>query len=283
MKLALLLCAEDVAAALKPLGYEGLFVPKHKSPCTHLGFPTDGTGVFVLSSRFRLDKIDGVPFVDPASGRPHNQKGAIALCTDKLAAGKRIVLGACHLKAKRGFGDMRTTQLKHMTTVRRAGRSRGGKWLTRFVRCLLRGSRQWPLPRRRLALGCVPSCKATSMTTHPVPSTRLRHQRLTACTGRKAQVRRQGCTRPRARLARAHVCWRFPESEPKFTTWKYRPDADGRPKDSCHVIDYIFHSAGLRPVQLWGIPTAEEIGAGALPCSRYPSDHVSLAAVFRYA
>ena len=91
------------------------------------------------------------------------------------------------------------------------------------------------------------------------------------------------CTRPRARLARAHVCWRFPESEPKFTTWKYRSDADGRPKDSCHVIDYIFHSAGLRPVQLWGIPTAEEIGAGALPCSRYPSDHVSLAAVFRYA
>ena len=36
----------------------------------------------------------------------------------------------------------------------------------------------------------------------------------------------------------------------------------------------------LRLLRRWRMPTEEDIGEGGLPCEGYPSDHISLCAVF---
>lgn len=112
----------------------------------------------------------------------------------------------------------------------------------------------------------------------------------------------------------------YASGEPSFTTWKYRGAEEGAaaaaagspPTEKRHTIDYIFVSglgvgsgssddaaavaseggvtAGSKAtgplLKLTGVrnlPTAAEIGPAALPCARFPSDHLSLAATFEWA
>uniref|UniRef100_A0A0V0JBC8 Nocturnin n=2 Tax=Schistocephalus solidus TaxID=70667 RepID=A0A0V0JBC8_SCHSO len=70
-------------------------------------------------------------------------------------------------------------------------------------------------------------------------------------------------------------------NEAQFTTWKIRKTEAGGFLEVQHTIDYIFYSMaafellGIRP-----IPKPPEIGAGALPSEKFPSDHINLIAHF---
>ena len=76
--------------------------------------------------------------------------------------------------------------------------------------------------------------------------------------------------------------WCPTASEPRFTTWKFRPSKTPpfAPRAAKHTIDYQWHSRNLKVVATWALPSEDTIGPAALPCSRYPSDHLSLATRF---
>ena len=59
-----------------------------------------------------------------------------------------------------------------------------------------------------------------------------------------------------------------------YTTWKIRG-----PKESKHVIDYIFYD-GLTCTKTLSIPKDSEVETTRLPGFKYPSDHIAIAAQF---
>ncbi|MDA1266617.1 MAG: endonuclease/exonuclease/phosphatase family protein [Planctomycetota bacterium] len=65
------------------------------------------------------------------------------------------------------------------------------------------------------------------------------------------------------------------DAAPEWTTWKIR-EAELR-----RTIDYLWYRRGaLRPSAVLSIPSDDQVGAARLPSWQYPSDHLSLAAVF---
>lgn|GEM_PF-3546952 len=69
----------------------------------------------------------------------------------------------------------------------------------------------------------------------------------------------------------------FNDVEPDWTTWKIRDEVKRA------TIDFMFSDTSSRwqPVDVWNIPEVGEVDASvALPCSRYPSDHLALATKF---
>ena len=59
----------------------------------------------------------------------------------------------------------------------------------------------------------------------------------------------------------------------QWTTWKIRESGEEK-----HILDYIFHSPGLRTIGVLDPPSQEEIGSDRLPSLKFPSDHLSLVA-----
>ena len=67
-----------------------------------------------------------------------------------------------------------------------------------------------------------------------------------------------------------------------FTTWKFRPRADGGEgaTEKREWIDFILAAGALRVGRRLGLPSANTIGPGGLPCPAYPSDHLAVAVEF---
>jgi len=59
----------------------------------------------------------------------------------------------------------------------------------------------------------------------------------------------------------------------QWTTWKIRDSGEEK-----HVLDYIFHSPGLKTTAVLEPPSQEEVGDDRLPSLTFPSDHLSLVA-----
>jgi endonuclease/exonuclease/phosphatase family metal-dependent hydrolase len=69
-----------------------------------------------------------------------------------------------------------------------------------------------------------------------------------------------------------------PPPPAEFSTWKFRPNGEAR-----RTIDHLYFSpAQLAATKRWRMLTPDEIGAGGLPCARYPSDHMALACEFEW-
>lgn len=66
----------------------------------------------------------------------------------------------------------------------------------------------------------------------------------------------------------------YPEATP-FTTWKIRESGEQK-----GILDYIFHSPGLRVAATLDMPSEDQVGPGRLPSYAFPSDHLSLVADF---
>lgn len=62
-----------------------------------------------------------------------------------------------------------------------------------------------------------------------------------------------------------------------YTTWKIRKDGEYKQN-----LDYIFHSSHLNVTATLQAPSEEKIGPDRLPNLKFPSDHISLVADFKY-
>ncbi|RUS71506.1 hypothetical protein EGW08_020757 [Elysia chlorotica] len=73
------------------------------------------------------------------------------------------------------------------------------------------------------------------------------------------------------------------QDEPHFTTWKVRGGKKGSQEESVHTIDYLFFSRDkFQCEQLLEMPTEDQLRPNFLPSYAYPSDHLSLAADFKF-
>jgi len=90
--------------------------------------------------------------------------------------------------------------------------------------------------------------------------------------------------RPPLPAADAAAAAAYGAGEPDLTTWKWRAGAGGGPAtEKRATIDYIWVSPTVTVEAVRCLPTADAIGAAALPSRHYPSDHLSLAARVRIA
>jgi hypothetical protein len=118
--------AEEIAAALAPLGLTGAFLPKRPAPPERFGAPPDGVALFYRPER--LDALEGprgAPYVRPASGGggggdgpggsgggPMTQGYMLATLADRRAGGRPLVVAGTHLKAKEGGPNDETRRLQ---------------------------------------------------------------------------------------------------------------------------------------------------------------------------
>ena len=107
---------EEVKAAFPE--HDGVFIPKKGSPAVHCGAPPDGVALFVRRAMWTiaLQECDAYPD-GPGSARKGNQCYIVAGLTPTDARWRPLVVGVTHLKAKRGFDELRTHQITSLLAV----------------------------------------------------------------------------------------------------------------------------------------------------------------------
>ena len=63
--------------------------------------------------------------------------------------------------------------------------------------------------------------------------------------------------------------------EPAWSTWKKRGESEAK-----HTIDYILASPDVEVRRVLLAPDEATVEVGRLPCFKYPSDHIAIAAEF---
>jgi len=295
--------------------YSMVVVPKLRSPATFEFAPADGCALFIRRSRFELLDVDVVYYLQ--SGKVleglSNQNAVVCLLRDKLTS-NMLVVATTHLKAKGGaeserlrsqqieqlMGRIKAMRAKAQAALAEAGLPGGGA----VIPVLLSGDFNSPPTEPVFAA-------AYGDTDLGLQSVYNSHRRAKSAHGPAAGAAVGSRPEIEAYIA----------GEPAFTTWKTRKEGGGV-VEKRRTIDYIFASellapegdcagvdgagreaatgggptaassgAGVAPaaacarLQLLAIrelPTAEEIGPEALPSAHYPSDHLSLAARFRW-
>lgn len=105
--------ADELAAALKPLGLVGHWLPKRPAPPERYGAPPDGTALFYRAARLApIEGPRGAPYARPGGGGGMTQGFVIATLRDTAAAGRPVVVAATHLKAKEGGPNEETRRLQ---------------------------------------------------------------------------------------------------------------------------------------------------------------------------
>lgn len=235
---------------LEAAGYKGVFAPKCPSPAERYGYGADGCCLFYSSDRLSpLSAPIDRKYIDD-DGQCMSQ-GFLAWPLHDRASGALMLLATTHLKAK-------------SSAECEADRYRQAKQL---VDGILELQKQTRFPSvKSNGNGSAPD-GAGSPACHIVLAGDFN---TTDDSDAFLNLRDAGL----------QSLWDYiptqPSPLPNFTTWKYRPDADGNVTDVKRVIDYIWYSEGLTALRRWSPLSVEAIGADGLPSWQYPSDHIAL-------
>ena len=288
--------ADELEAALRPRGYEGVFAakaraarrrrapaahayirsrlqltpkracpprPQCRSPCEALGFPGDGLAHFWRALRLRALAPPSRAFFTAADGCTLSQCRLLARLADASAPGRPLLVCTTHLKAKAGAA---------CDAVRLAEAQQLLSELQRELHTLPRGA-------------AVALCGDFN-TTLDAPALRALTQPEE--DGSEA-AEAEDVGRPRLRL---HAVPLPPAADGSaFTTWKFRSpgggsagangsgngngNGSGCSGEKAAAIDHVLHSGALAAVGAWAAPSRAEVGPLALPSEAYPSDHVA--------
>ncbi len=104
---------EDLKAALPD--FDSLFFPKPASPAVRFGGSEDGVALFVRRSAFTICAHRAACYSNPDRRGTGNQ-GFIAAALQPTGGGDGsvVVVGVTHLKAKRGFDELRSHQVSEL-------------------------------------------------------------------------------------------------------------------------------------------------------------------------
>lgn len=242
-----ILCMQEVnrieTLSVELKDFTMLFAPKLQSAALRSNCPPDGTCMFISRRKFDLLETQIIYYKQDGHGLS-NQNGIIAILQD-VASGHRLIVATTHLKAKHNPGDepARLHQIKQMLAALNQVHERWGPTLP-IVLC-----------------GDFNS-----------PPTATVYAEVLASPLHFASAYNAGERRGDAGA--------YPAGEPPFTTWKFRADA-GEKKST---IDYIFWTAPevLHLQSVLELADEATIGPAALPSASFASDHLSLAAKFRW-
>jgi nocturnin len=235
--------------ALAACGYDGVFAPKARSPSLRFGYYSDGVAIFWRRGLFeRLPP--GAEGEGPADEHSSPPVAHVSVNLKHIPSGKVICANTCHLKAKR---EHEATRQAQAATI--LGRSPGA---AAEPAMLLMGD----------------------FNTTPTEHCTAEDESMTVIEYVK-------------RWRDGYLSSAYPIMAPAdassgsggeaarwtYSTWKSRKGREVK----C-LIDYIWYSRRHFEV-LWTLdaPPPAEMGASAskLPDSRYPSDHLALAAKLR--
>jgi len=242
------------APVLRLFGYEGLFMPKTRSPGVRMGWYSDGCCLFWKASAFELVSERRGKFV------VGSQIYIIAVLRH-LATGRLMVVAVTHLKASKSEVNeqIRCSQVEELlervaeiTTELREQQGENG------VSVLVLGDFNTEDAAVRKVLDFDMSARGNA-------GDRSK-------TGRGKAPPLPTMTTTTAALRSAYPITPPPES--LYTTWKIRGSEVRR------IIDYIFYS-NLECEATLRVPPEDELEETKLPGLKHPSDHMMIAAKFR--
>ena len=235
-----------------------LYLAKLESPCVELGGPPDGCALFYRRSRFQLrgmkshfytSNVPGSLETDVNAGL--SSQNAIFACLYDVLEAKQLVVVTTHLKARYGTEIEITRNYQVLELL---------KELEEF-RC------KYGTVHPVIVCGDFNGNSSEELYTSMLKSS-LNFSSVYNSSSR------EDCRKSTESEKNANLL--YSDYEPAYTTWKFRDD--GVEKLSC--IDYIWISestAQLMPFEKRVLPSISDIGPSALPCLKYPSDHLSLA------
>ena len=278
------LCLEEIdhfqdfyEPELSKHGYEGCFVPKPNSPC--LSFPDnngpDGCALMFRSESFQLVKRKDLVLKNVSGGNSNQVAMLAELC----------------LKEKRSTTDEgRKDAVKQGSDLSSSSRNKDHSSEASSTK-ETNSSCNVELPRDTSVYIGMAHLKAKP------PGAELRKAQGQHLIEEMIAFSKEGCpvvlagdfngspTEPiyqHFTNSEAHPrlplrsCYGADGSEPEFTSWKIRPEVESK-----YTIDYIWYRPdALSLKRIWGLPSSAAIGEAALPCAKYPSDHIALCAEF---
>ena len=251
---------DTLMPALERAGYAGLFHKKPCSPCLAFCELEDGCALFYKTSRFELVSYQAFQYSDRRGEEDEilNQGAQIALLR-LTATGQLLIVANTHLKAsKNAKGEavraMEAQQLFDTVATVKAMAERN--YGVASIPFLVAGDFNGTPTEDEGGDVCFKTCQAHPLSARSAYPTTLDQPEL-------------------------------------YTTWKVRTKrgipratesagaAAADESDTCNYIDYIWYGGGLAPpVGRLSIPDGDTIGADRLPSASWPSDHLSILAVF---
>jgi nocturnin len=271
---------DDFAKSLAGGGYAGLFHKKPKSPCLAHCELEDGCALWYKTARLELVSSRVIQYVDPREAKPKalNQGAQIVLLRVR-ATGQLLVVANTHLKAaKTAKGELiRALQAQQLLDVvaavkAKAERDHGAGSVPFVIAGDFNAS-----PTDEGTDSCYRTCVEHPLGIRSAYPTTLDHPKLyttwkiRGASSRGASSHGSLCPHPRP----LHLPLSSDRDCPRVT---HAPALDE--SATRNYIDYIFFGGLLVPVGRLALPDAGTIGEDRLPSAAWPSDHLSLLAVF---
>lgn len=236
------------APLLRLFGYEGVFMPKTKSPGVPLGFYSDGCALFWKTKVFESISEERFQF------SVGNQVMLLATLRH-LESGIPLIVAITHLKAQKSDTNemIRCKQVEELLRhVHRAALASAEKEGLKDINVVIAGDFNADAP---------PEVTTTTSSVRCMLSNHLKSESV---------------DETKQELLKFYSAYPVdPPSDGFFTTYKTRGTDTVK-----RIIDYIFYSDSLTCTHTLSIPELEALEDGLLPGLRYPSDHLMLGAKF---
>ena len=268
----------EVLAQLMPTHYM-VFCPKLSSPALHCGAPPDGCVMLLRRSLFKLVDVQIMYY-----NTEHSlNSGAIIVSVQDKRNKQGFVFATTHLKAKESFEEIRIVQIQQLLARIKGSRMLLSSLLSEenmpriFPKVILTGDFN-SAPHRDVYRIIYEDKDLCFESVYNSISPLL--PRPTASVSANASAFDGDVERDDLSIIRIERA-EYAKHEPLFTTFKKRGTEEST---KIHTIDYIWVSneqtsrAKLMLGALLSMPSEADIGDQALPCKRYPSDHLAIAA-----
>lgn len=237
-----------LAPLLRLFGYEGIFVPKTRSPSVRMGWYSDGCCLFWKSHIFELISEKRIEY------KVGSQVLLLAVLKHR-PTGQFILTSVTHLKAQRSEVNekIRCAQVNELVERLKDELALvADAWEMPSVPVLVMGDFNADVPTQTTG-----DCSAIQT----LLSSNISPNNDASCTLQS-------------------VYQIDPADENFYTTWKTRGTSTTR-----RIIDYIFYGGGggdnaLSCQAYLAVPEPGELDEAKLPGLRYPSDHMAIAAKF---
>jgi len=260
------------APVLALFGYQGIFMPKRRSPCVPKGWYSDGCSLFWKTETFDLLSQRRLDY------RVGKNQLAILATLRHLSSGKIIVAVVTHLKSQcsdisEGIRNQQVLQLleaveEEACKVAEASKVIDNENSRGSVPILILGDFNADPPSQRGSTG------GESSSVGQV----LKHGRVVEdSNNQSSSLTPLNAKKENNSVAYQSVYNIDNPSEPFWTTWKIRGE-----KNTRRIIDYIFFAGSIRCTASLDVPPVDVIEPSRLPGLRYPSDHLLIAAKFRF-
>ena len=246
------------APALQMFGYKGIFMPKKFSPCVRAGSYSDGCCLFWKTDKFDLVAKRRIDY------RVGNQLCLLTTLRHR-ASGKIILVAVTHLKAKNSENNENTRKQQVAQLLISIDKEVGKLKAT----AVDDSKENVPI----LILGDF----------NADPPSQPMGRTVMSSVGQVLEHSIGGCPNPAPVRQQNRKCGfqsAYDISDPSTDLWTTRKIRGT--ETTKRIIDFIFYAGSLKCTAVLDVPSSDLVEPSKLPGLRYPSDHLLVAAGFRF-